>query len=48
MAVWARFCKMAGRVQGGMQFGMLAQVVFWDAVWGVVSGAGDGAVFSRG
>ena len=37
------FCEIDGRVQGGMHFGVLVQVVFWDAVYG----AGDGAEFSR-
>ena len=26
-----------------MQFGVLLQVLFWDAVWGAVGGASDGA-----
>ena len=30
----AHFCKIDGRVQGGMQFGVLVQVVFWGGVWG--------------
>ena len=37
MTVQAHFCKIESRVQGGMQFGALVQVVFWGAVWG----AGD-------
>ena len=26
-----------------MQFGVLLQVLFWDAAWGAVGGASDGA-----
>ena len=36
VTVRARFCKSDGRVQGGMQLGVLVQVVFWDAVWAAV------------
>ena len=32
----ARVCIFDGRVKGGMQLGVLAQVVFWDAVWAAV------------
>ena len=30
------FLHLYGRVHGGMQFGVLVLVVFWDAVWGAV------------
>ena len=30
------FLHLDGRVHGGMQFGVLVLVVFWDAVWGAV------------
>ena len=36
MAVRAHLFKIDGRVHGGMQFGVLVLVVFWDAVWGAV------------
>ena len=36
LAVWAHLFKIDGRVLGGMQFGVLVLVVFWDAVWGAV------------
>ena len=36
-------CEIDGRVQGGMQFGVLVQVVFWDAA----CGAGDGVALLR-
>ena len=28
------FLHLDGRVEGGMQLGVLVQVAFWDAVWG--------------
>ena len=31
-----------GRVQGGMQLGVLVQVAFWDAVWGAAGCLGGG------
>ena len=40
VTVQAHFCEIDGRV---MQFGVLLQVLFWDAVWGAVGGASDGA-----
>ena len=36
MAARAHLFKIDGRVLGGMQFGVLVLVVFWDAVWGAV------------
>ena len=30
MAVCAHLFKIDGRVQGGMQFGVLVQVLFWE------------------
>ena len=42
VTVQAHFCEIDCRVQGDMQFGVLLQVLFWDAVWGAVGGASDG------
>ena len=36
VTVRAHFCKIDGRVQAGMQFGVLVRVVLWDAAWGAV------------
>ena len=44
VAVRMRVCKIDGRVLGllgGMQFGVLVQVLFWGPVWGAVRDAGD-------
>ena len=32
MTVRAHFCKIDGGVQGGMQLGVLVQVVFWGCL----------------
>ena len=36
VTVRAHFCSIGGRVLRGIQSGVLVQVLFWAAVWGVL------------
>ena len=38
VTVQAHSCEIDGRAQGGMRFGVLVQVLCWDAAWGPVGG----------